>query len=812
MQFEKWYDLDLDKGHSLNVDLGPVLFTEDSNPLKLGVMLYRGNQSVSVSGTVSGRVIIPDGSTIEPLTAGYDTNRAWVIIPQTALALQGKIEIFLRISDSSAGAVALYATATVHRSETDTIYVPGEPLPDVDELRAIAADCEEALEEMEQYDEKISTFSDRTAGIFESTDNLWPTENVFSDTKRILLPLGQSFPAGTYTVAFELITTDRDARYGKLEVHKGSGDSYPSSGRLVNNLYFYHNTRTAVTFTVNEAFTRFRIFASDTDANSDGDPITVRNFQLTSGTQTSPYKPHSVFNYDPTEGEITVYTDFQPGYINTGTTSPVDLEAALTADSDASHMIIPCEAGDEFLFECYGRTNSDLRTFMFLDSSYNILMRSYTASASVTPIIPFDPRETYIAPQGAAYLVVNHAINRAYGYTPKVYLLSKNKLHNYLATYQYGTLPFYPKQEWKTKVIAAYQSMVAILDNGIARLSRDCGKTWNTGVDISAVGELSAAYLYANGCLGFFTQRKAYYTDNWSTYSEAALYEANGSTFTAETDTIFEMSKTHAERKFYNGADILMFTNYHTVDTVRSLIWCSFDQGHSYKIIFEFGSRSTPTPSGSWQVRHCHDVFYFEPEDVYIIPTGDQNSGNENAVHVLELDAANQTCTVTRVGEGRAYKWSNLAAWNQEIYYTQDNTPGSVWKFKYEDIGDLTKHELVMDGTYNDPTSLVIGNRGDIFVTCSTSRNTGSETVPSPFTADETPRMCFYSSDRKSFKSVFVPTHFLTGIHQILNNMTPVMSDGSVFVKSYGTSHLPSFCVSDFVKCMANPNGFMPKL
>lgn len=181
MQFEKWFDLDLDKGHALSVDLGPVLFTEDSNPLKLGIRLFSNGEAVDVDGTVSGKAVIPDGSTIAPLEAGSANNAAWIVIPQTALALQGKIEMFLRISDASAGAVALYATATIHRSETDTVYVPGDPLPDVDELRQIAEDCETATAAAQAYKNLVDT-SAHTSVLTLGRENRM--NNNYSDTFR----------------------------------------------------------------------------------------------------------------------------------------------------------------------------------------------------------------------------------------------------------------------------------------------------------------------------------------------------------------------------------------------------------------------------------------------------------------------------------------------------------------------------------------------------------------------------------------------------------------------------------------------------
>ena len=150
MQFEHIVDVHLEQGRLAEVELGPTLYEEDSNGLKLGVRLWKNGEAVDVTGTVSGWAIVSTGQTISPFDdTGYDGNEAWVLVPQGAL-VPGRIEIFLRITGDSDSAVTLHATATVRRTKTGAIIVPGDPLPGVDQLRQIAADCVAATEAAEE--------------------------------------------------------------------------------------------------------------------------------------------------------------------------------------------------------------------------------------------------------------------------------------------------------------------------------------------------------------------------------------------------------------------------------------------------------------------------------------------------------------------------------------------------------------------------------------------------------------------------------------------------------------------------------------
>lgn len=144
MQFEKWATIDLDKARTAQLDLGTLLFEGDTNPVKIGVRLTRGGAPVT-AGSASGWAVLADGSTSTPFDNGHEDNEAWIIVPQGALAVPGKIEIFLRVSDTVSGnttaAVTVYAFGYVKRTVTNQQINPGTPIPSVAELNQAAAAC-----------------------------------------------------------------------------------------------------------------------------------------------------------------------------------------------------------------------------------------------------------------------------------------------------------------------------------------------------------------------------------------------------------------------------------------------------------------------------------------------------------------------------------------------------------------------------------------------------------------------------------------------------------------------------------------------
>ncbi len=146
MQFERFFTINLDKGRADTVDLGPIFFQGDINPMKLGVKLVNSEGDVDVSGSVSARAVAANGTPVSPLTTGCSGNIAWCIIPQEALAYPGMIKIFLKLADTNDTAVTLYAYGRVNSIGDGSPVNPGTPVPSYEDLQEAAQDCIAATE------------------------------------------------------------------------------------------------------------------------------------------------------------------------------------------------------------------------------------------------------------------------------------------------------------------------------------------------------------------------------------------------------------------------------------------------------------------------------------------------------------------------------------------------------------------------------------------------------------------------------------------------------------------------------------------
>lgn len=505
-----------------------------------------------------------------------------------------------------------------------------------------------------------------------------------------------------------------------------------------------------------------------------------------------------------TSNEIKTYNNFKSGYIDTSN-NKIDLSNPVQAENFC-YMVIPCEKGETLSPNTLGGNTGRVRC-VFCDSQDNILWKSGTAAEASTAPANRYIRWLYTAPAGTSYAVINHHIVPEAGFSPIVYkCYSDEKLNLYAS--KKGEIPYLPAEDWRRCVIATYNNYIAIKMAGSIRISDDCGKTWSNDIYAENIGSINNAHFYTNGTLAFFTDTKAYYIADKATINEANVFEADGVTpFTLDTDSNFNAGRDHAERKFISGNDIYVFNNYHMVaGTGRPIVWYSIDGGRTYKVACEFNIPDT------FMVRHLHDVIYWEEYDKFILTTGDHND-SECYVFELTYDVNHDTWSVQKLaGSSRDYKWAGMALWNNELYYTHDSTPGSVWKCSYENIADLTKHVCVLDYTENDSNNVCFGANGDMIVTQSTSRSTGGATVPTPYTQYEACRKAYYSTNGKNFDALFLPNEFFNR-SSLLRSPKPLTSDGHLYFSSfYGDDGLPSVCVDDYVRIYLNKQAFKPKI
>lgn len=116
-RFETWLDTDLTVLPHV-VALPDDTFTADAQANKVGVRVTKAGQPVTVSGTVKGYVIKPDGTTIT-VTGSKSGNAAYVILPATAYTEPGKIMVIIKSLDGETVTTLGACECVMHRTATE---------------------------------------------------------------------------------------------------------------------------------------------------------------------------------------------------------------------------------------------------------------------------------------------------------------------------------------------------------------------------------------------------------------------------------------------------------------------------------------------------------------------------------------------------------------------------------------------------------------------------------------------------------------------------------------------------------------------
>jgi hypothetical protein len=304
-------------------------------------------------------------------------------------------------------------------------------------------------------------------------------------------------------------------------------------------------------------------------------------------------------------------------------------------------------------------------------------------------------------------------------------------------------------------IIYTIESNYVKMDGDNLYLSTDGGHTYGNALDISGLAEdrIVRMRLWKDGTFNIFTPTHIYYVTGWSAITEASIYEADGTTpfvpvgIAAYTSPYFDDG-----RMIVDGTEVYMFGNTpYKVDldgTTRVCLYYSVDNGHTYKVAYEFNLSETLS------ARHTHFAKYIKAKGCYWIGTGDTTTD----CHIIQAtyNLLNDEWTFETLGNGLDYKWVGFDVWGNELYYTYDNTPGKVMKCNIEDVADITKHTCILDGLPNDPIGLFIGNHGDMLITLMNAR---SGVSPSPFTGVTDAKRMYYSKDRIKFAEIrgYVP-------------------------------------------------------
>lgn len=109
--FETWIETDLQKLPTVMRLMGRA-FSLDDDANKVGVIVTDGGEPITLSGSVKGYIIKPDGTMVNDISGSKSGNRAWIVLPSSAYALQGQITVTVKLINgtevSTLGAVEAY--------------------------------------------------------------------------------------------------------------------------------------------------------------------------------------------------------------------------------------------------------------------------------------------------------------------------------------------------------------------------------------------------------------------------------------------------------------------------------------------------------------------------------------------------------------------------------------------------------------------------------------------------------------------------------------------------------------------------------
>ena len=142
-RIESWFECDLKKAVQVQAINGNV-FSMDNQGNLVGIKVYDDGEQVTLSGSVTGYCILADGTTVS-VAGTREENKAYILMPQSALAVPGTIKIIIKLTDSSVITTLGALIGTVYRSRTDALITPSsQVITDwAAQISAQLQDCED---------------------------------------------------------------------------------------------------------------------------------------------------------------------------------------------------------------------------------------------------------------------------------------------------------------------------------------------------------------------------------------------------------------------------------------------------------------------------------------------------------------------------------------------------------------------------------------------------------------------------------------------------------------------------------------------
>lgn len=275
--------------------------------------------------------------------------------------------------------------------------------------------------------------------------------------------------------------------------------------------------------------------------------------------------------------------------------------------------------------------------------------------------------------------------------------------------------------------------------NGALHLSTDGGSTFTKSLQLGEeIGTIKYVHVFGDGSLMFCSHTKAYHSPDFVSYSESTLLDMDD--MPIELTGVDNLSAYNHDRnrQIVDGVEMLMWGNYTHTTATPIRVWYTKDKGRTLKVAYRFNLEESNSAT------HVHNVIFNPADNSFWIQTGDYFPPEAKPLsHFMQCfyDAINDTWVINTIGSSLPFKSTNMVFVDDYAYWTWDTSGGGVIRCKYDEIGDVTKHERLFQTT-NDCLDLIMSDRGEFIVT------------QSFYGGNEDSRYVWYSPDRVNFYKV----------------------------------------------------------
>ncbi len=241
-------------------------------------------------------------------------------------------------------------------------------------------------------------------------------------------------------------------------------------------------------------------------------------------------------------------------------------------------------------------------------------------------------------------------------------------------------------------------------DTDYIKISQDLGKTW-TQIP-NTIGDIVTYHFFSDGTIMLCSPTKVFWTRDYLTLNESAVFDHDGSVF-VPTDRHFFAMQTGDSIMYIDDQEIFVWGDY-ADHGYPARIWYSLDRGRTIKCAALYGT--TIMDGSARKASHTHRIYYHKKGRCFYITTGDY--GNGNMIIKAVYDVPSDTWDWKVLNSGEAYKMCNLTIDDNDMafiltdysdYNDADiqNSKG-IYRVHVSDLGDISKYQRIYHATVEE--------------------------------------------------------------------------------------------------------------